>query len=202
MTKRKKTAVVSSGVAAAVFLAGGVGIANAATLKAQLDTTTSASSTTSDANAVDIDTLGSASINNVVDVTNSQDVIPYLSPINVPDINVAPLAGVVVQFTITPGTILTAGQKIRIPFGDLASNYARGYVIAPLPPKTLTFDGVDAFTLSLDGTKLDSQGRVVGGYWVLTVLPGIADGKYNNIVGVFTFNEQFEAEEGKVVPAI
>lgn len=210
------TSGLSTALSAAVMLTTGIGVACAAPAHTQLNTTSSkhqplkdstlqAESTSSTAAPViDMNNVGSANILRVVDanqqVTTTPLDSPYPSTIDAPNLNVAPWASIYVQFSIKPNTKLTAGEQIRIPFNQLPSQYAQGYISQFKNDSILHLDGVDAFKLSLQSTQKNANGESTAGYFILTVLPAIANQQYTDIHGAFSFIEIFDRVSFSITP--
>lgn len=212
LMKNKKimswTSGLSVALSVAVMLTTGIGVACAAPVHTQLDTTSSThlplkdselqadSTSPTAAPVIDMDNVGSANIFRVVDANQSVTTTPldstYPSTVDAPNLNVAPWASIYVQFTIKPNTKLTAGEQIRIPFNQLPSQYAQGYISQFKNDSILKINGVDAFKLSLQSTQKNADGESTAGYFVLTVLPAIANQQYTNIHGLFSFIEIFD----------
>ena len=214
--KNKKIMALTSGLSAAAMLTTGIGVACAAPVHTQLKTTSSVhqplkdSTLTSDSTSstaapiIDMNSVGSANILRVVDANQSVTTTPldspYPSTVDAPNLNVAPWASIYVQFSIKPNTKLTAGEQIRIPFNQLPSQYAQGYVSQFKNGSILHLDGVDAFKLSLQGTQKNANGESTAGYFVLTVLPAIANLQYTDIHGAFSFIEIFDRVNLSLTP--
>lgn len=213
---KKKIMALTSGLSAAAMFTTGIGVACAAPVHTQLKTTSSVhqplkdSTLTSDSTSstaapiIDMNSVGSANILRVVDANQSVTTTPldspYPSTVDAPNLNVAPWASIYVQFSIKPNTKLTAGEQIRIPFNQLPSQYAQGYVSQFKNGSILHLDGVDAFKLSLQGTQKNANGESTAGYFVLTVLPAIANLQYTDIHGAFSFIEIFDRVNLSLTP--